>query len=517
MRRWRAGSLLHRLTALILALLYLPSCTSWQQQSAPVPEAISKDRSDHVLITTAANGPAIDLYGPTLTGDSLVGWPSSKLVGTPAARMAFPLASIRTVAVRKPNVVGTVLLAGIVALSVVAILKTGESSSSHTALDTIPLGCCPVVYSWDGSTWRLDSGTFAGAFTRGAARTAVEDLKFVRPDSGMLRLKVANALAETDYLDALSVLAVDHDRDMTVAPDGNGQLHTLGALNPPTRATDFRGRDALARVVQLDDWNWESVPTGRDSAKAADIRDGLEVVFPRPRGASTAKLVIDGRNTTWAKYMLDEFVTLHGRSVEAWYDSLDTRPAQMSAVGGMMARVGFLGVSVWAGGKWEPQGFVYGVGPELRKRQVHRLDLARVSGDSVRVRLESAPSFWLIDQVAIDYSADRPVHVTALLPDRATGPGGRDVRAAVASIDAVYFTMAPGDAAEMTFTAPASTPGMARSYLVQATGWYRVMTTSMAMPDIALLRRLIDVPDEASRYAVGRLNQGLRAMAGSNP
>src|SRR5436309_9699937 len=30
------------------------------------------------------------------------------------------------------------------------------------------------------------------------------------------------------------------------------------------------------------------------------------------------------------------------------------------------------------------------------------LDLSRVAGDTVRLRLESIPSFWLLDQVALD-------------------------------------------------------------------------------------------------------------------
>ena len=47
-----------------------------------------------------------------------------------------------------------------------------------------------------------------------------------------MRLKLANQLNETDYVDALAVLAVDLDSGFTVAPDASGRLHTVGAATP---------------------------------------------------------------------------------------------------------------------------------------------------------------------------------------------------------------------------------------------------------------------------------------------
>jgi hypothetical protein len=45
------------------------------------------------------------------------------------------------------------------------------------------------------------------------------------PPIACFRLKVANELRETDYVDALHVLAVDHEAGLAVAPDASGGNH----------------------------------------------------------------------------------------------------------------------------------------------------------------------------------------------------------------------------------------------------------------------------------------------------
>lgn len=60
---------------------------------------------------------------------------------------------------------------------------------------------CPLVYSWDGQRWRLDSGTFGGAIMPALARTEVDNLLHAVPVGDSLRLRITNELNETDHLD----------------------------------------------------------------------------------------------------------------------------------------------------------------------------------------------------------------------------------------------------------------------------------------------------------------------------
>ena len=502
-----------RTVALVLLSCYLPSCTSWHTQRAGVETVVESRQPDKIQIMTHY-GDKFALANPRIEGDSLVGIQYNVSMNPP--RRAVALSDIRQVALRKTDVGKTVGL--VVGLGVAALLVVAASSdNSDDNRDRVPqqdldFSSCPLVYSWDGTTWRLDSGTFGGAITEGAARTDVDNLIHLEPVSGRLHLRVANELDEVDYLDAIQVLAVDHDPDVTVAPDGQGRLHTLGPLTTPATASDFLGRDALAQVRTTDGRSWESVVTGRDPARSADTRDGLILTFPRPAAVNQARLVVDGQSSIWAAYLLTQFVEAHGSSTLAWYDSLDTQPTYRRRVGAMLAREGFLGVSVLVGEQWQFQGFVWEAGPEIQKRQVHALDLTGVTGDSVRVRLESAPGFWLLDGVAMDFSAQRAIHVRALDPISAIDREGEDVLSAITLIDSTYYRLETGDAAELEFEDPVMVAGKARSYLVRSHGWYRVNTSMDDPPDVALLDRTLARPGAASQISVVRMNEALAIL-----
>ena len=70
-------------------------------------------------------------------------------------------------------------------------------------------------------------------------------------------------------------------------------------------------------VRARDGWNWESNPTGRDSARAQDIRDGIVVSFVRPAGATRGRLVVDANVTVWATALMQRFIAAHGSGAEA--------------------------------------------------------------------------------------------------------------------------------------------------------------------------------------------------------
>jgi hypothetical protein len=374
---------------------------------------------------------------------------------------------------------------------------------------------CPFVYSWDGKHWRLDSGTFGGAIVRALRRTDVDNLDFATTQTGVLRLKLADELPETDYVDGLMVLAVDHDSTVTVTPDEVGRLYSLGHLTPPDRARDFHGEDVLPLVSTADGRDWESSPAVRDTTVAADLRDGLELTFPRRSSARRARLVLDGSNSPWAAAMMLAYVSAHGRETQAWYDSLDATPERTRHVFARLLQEAALRVSVWVRGRWEPQGAVGEAGPELAKRQVVPLDLSRVRGNTVRIRLESVPNFWLVDRVALDVSRPRPFKVTQLSPTTAVDSRGHDVRDLLTPVDGRFLTLKPGDFAEVHYQVPRLPAGRARTFLLRSTGYYRIHSPEAGDPDRALSGRVVTEPSAIARISVSRMNRTLLAMQGT--
>ena len=511
-----------QLAAIVIVSPLANSCTTWKTEPAAPQYVLAGKTWDRVRVTRP-DGSTIEVVHPLIAGDTLVGSRAGSSATAADSRIAIPLSDLRSVAVRRVSAGRTVLLIGGLGLSAIVIAAAATDVTPSPSLpppSNPPTGgpgySCPLVYSWDGTTWRLDSGTFGGAIAPALVRTDVDNLVYATAQDGMLRLRVGNELNETDYLDALSVLAVDHAPGLTVAPDAAGHIHTLGRLTAPATARDFRGADALPRVGAPDGWSWESNPTQRDTAVAADIRDGLELVFPNPRVRS-ARLVLDGNNTPWASHLMQEFVGAHGRATQAWYDSLATYPQLARGLGTMLAQEAFLGVSVWADGQWQQQGYIWEAGPEIVKRQVFSLDLSRVQGNTLRIRLESAPSLWLIDYVALDSATPSTIDVHEVFAQSATDHAGARVGDRLRFRDSRYFVMEPGDGAEMRFQIPAVPAGRSRSYLVRSSGWYRIHGPETAAPDTRILARVLTESHGASRESVARFNDAMLTLARVQP
>lgn len=493
-------------------VMLLAACTTWVRRAEEPSSLLASSQMRELRVTRRGGGQFL-LRFPFITGDSLGG----TLVhsATESTRITIPLRDVQSLEVRQFSKGRTIALAAALGATVALVVSATRDeppppppppTSGPTSFS------CPLVYSWDGVRWRLDSGTFGGAIMRALQRTDVDNLDYAVPRDGTLRLRVANELAETDHLDALAVLAVDHEAGVSVAPDPAGRLHTIGALAAPVRATDGRGTDALARVRDADGWNWESSLSGRDPARDADVRDGLELAFVRPPGARRAHLVLDGNNTPWSSYLLGSFVAAHGRATQAWYDSLNAEPALARATGMRLAREGFLAASVRTASGWRPQGMFWEAGPEVVKRQVLDLDLTQVEGDTVHLRLESAPAFWLVDRVALDFTADRDLAVHELRPVSARDRAGRDVAPLIAAADDRYYVLEPGDAAELRFRVPEPPAGTSRTLLLRSTGWYRIHTPAVGEPDVATLDAVARAPLGLSRASVVRLNAALARL-----
>lgn len=501
----------------VVAIIISEACTHWT--AVELQPGAGNTGQVRVILTSGAE---LLVQAPYLSGDSLVWLSSTRADGSRVApgdsliRQGVPISQVAKIEARRIDPVATSLavLGGIALVAAVASSgnsgKGSSGGSSCSSCDT--LSSCPLVYSWDGKHWHLDSGTFGGAVMRALARTDVDNLAHIATSDGRLRLKVANELNETDYVDAVSVLAVDHDSDVTVSPDGFGRLYSLGTLTHPLSAHDFQGADVLPYISAADGLSWQSRFVERDTARVETVRDGLELSFLRPHGAKSARLVLDGHNTPWAAIMLGDFIAAHGTETRAWYDSLDAAPERARALGQALAREGFLSVAVRQEGDWRAQGLVWEAGPEIEKRQVLPLDVSEVTGDTVHIRLESAPSFWLIDQVALDFSSPRSLAVTELWAARATFDSQHDVRSALAAPDGQVLTLERGDSAILDFVTPPVPVGRLRSYLLRTTGWYHIHSPEVGPPAVALLRRMQSEPYAASRYSVARLNQALDAL-----
>jgi hypothetical protein len=373
---------------------------------------------------------------------------------------------------------------------------------------------CPYVYSFDGTDYRLDAEPLGASFCRAFARTDWVELHNLRVDNGECKIRITNELPETEFLNEVKLLAIDHPPSTRVIYSATGQLHTIVSPQAPIQATDYYGSDQLNLVNTKDDQFWTSNPFGRNPDNASNLRDGLELEFTKPADAGSVKLALNVRNTSWGAEMLHETLMLLGDDAASWYATLETSPMARLALKQALIREGMLQIKIWNGHLWKDADFVWGIGPKLFKDQVFELDLTGIPGDRLKLRLESTAGFWAVDNAIVDYSPDLPANVTELPLAQALDYQTKDLRQCLSHKDSAYYVMASNaDRAELSFVTPASSINTVRSFMVKCTGYYETLIPSGTRPQIDRVSHFINEPNSFGMYALGKLNGELATAA----
>lgn len=379
----------------------------------------------------------------------------------------------------------------------------GSSGTSTNGARGGGLGSCPRIYSWNGTAWKLDSGTFGVSYFEAAPRTDFDRLDHLVLDGGSYRLRLVNEQDETEHTDLVRLRVVDHPAGTRVVPTAAGKIVTFRDEELPTIARDFRGRDALALVTTKDDREWSSDLRGRSALRADDARDGLRLVFAKPRDAKTAKLRVAAHNTDWSGQMLGYLLAHRGTTLPAWFARMNTDAHARAELEAFLLREGMLNVRVKTPAGWSTRGVFWAAGSEIVKEEAFELEIGDLPGDTVEIEMESALDFWSIDAASIAYGPNEPTVVHDLSPSSARTTNGRDVTSVLARRDGVRFDTVRGDVAELSFAAPSPpAAGSVRSFVLETNGYYVPEIAPAADADPAAMDALMDRPFSASRLAL---------------
>jgi hypothetical protein len=413
----------------------------------------------------------------------------------------IPLDSVSHLLIRKGDPVMTffAVLGGVAAAAGVAIgiaLATKES--------------CPFVYAWDGTRWVFDAEPYGGAITRGLERDDYGLLEHLKPVDGEYRLLMVNEVRESQMTDLAQLLVVDHAPGLQPVPDEFGRLYSVADPKAPLRATDQRGVDLLPWLIRRDDLVWETRP----SADLSRTRDTVTLTFARPEGAGTMKLVARVATGAWGSHQIRSLLGLYGTSVGAWYKNLDANPLAADSIRKWSIREGLYGltIEVREPDGWQVRGVLAGGGPFLAEDRVVPLDVSRVAGSTVEIRITPARSYWGLNWFAADYSPDRSFQVDTVAVSQATDEHLGDVRDLLRQADGRYSPLpATGDYATLAFAAPPERAGLERTVFLHARGWYNLRGLPDQPADTAAIRRVFTEPGFAARLAAEEYRRGLLA------
>ncbi len=318
---------------------------------------------------------------------------------------------------------------------------------------------CPFMYSWDGNEYVLDSQLLNNAPKQEAEKTDYDSLEWLEPDNGEYLLKLTAELEETVYINELKLITIDHLIGTQIIPDKDGNLHTIQSPYTPISAQELDGTPCLAEVNARDGVYWTSNMENKDFSQSGDLRDGIILRFDKPVGATTAKIVVNYKNTK-----LPEFIHAHfGRLPEV-------DPVEHGKLRALLHR---LNLHVRDGTKWVSEGsFRNNPGSWVARDNVISIDVSGIAGDIFKIKLTSLTGLVLIDSVVVDYTEDETVITNELSVTTATDNHGSDVTSEILADDIDYLVMEQGDYAYLTFDEPATIPDRGRSYVVKAKGYY---------------------------------------------
>lgn len=358
---------------------------------------------------------------------------------------------------------------------------------------------CPFVYTYDGERYHFESETFAGAIFPSAERASYDVLRYLKEVDGTYKLKLTAEREETNYVNEISLTAIDAPMGLEIIPDCDGIPHTIAEKIAPSRCNDFDGNDASADVRAPDSVFWESNIAQKDFSTAAQFRDGLILEFEKPLQVREAKLVVRGVNTALGVFALQNLMELTGGNKLRWLQQLKTDDRKSQELLRFMKREGMLHVSVWINDRWQEQTMLYDVGPGLVKDQLTILNLENVHGSTCRVKLESTIDLWKIDEVYIDYSRDAQMQTTPLTISSARTETGMDITPLLRANDDQYYVSLKGDVAELIFTVPQKRTHSRQSIILKSKGYYYQWVHTSGKDRSLMLERILADPSLGAR------------------
>ncbi|MBK8566007.1 MAG: hypothetical protein IPN76_22365 [Saprospiraceae bacterium] len=382
------------------------------------------------------------------------------------------------------------------------------SNGNNNNNEESDVSSCPFIYSFDGEDYRLEGEVFGGAIFEAARRTDLLNMNALKETNGHYGIKITNELEETQFVDELKLIVVDHPAGTGLYPSFDGKLHLLSSLVYPKSAQDKDGHNITSELNEKDDLVWISNPFNRDPDKLEDARDWVELTFDKPAEISKATLLCNLQNTRWGAVMQKEMLALQGDQLDAWYQSLNNSEAARKELMGLMVREGMLQIKVWTDAGWKDVGFIWEVGPAAARDAAVGIDLSAVQSTTLKMRLEFPVGFWAINAVKISYNDQSPTLVNELAPSKAVGHSGQDLMEALSQPDQKYYTMpTTSDWAHVSYKAIPLKKGFKRSFVIKSNGYYNIHMNPTGKRQDALIEHIKNTPGAYGQFTLQKLQQ----------
>jgi hypothetical protein len=366
---------------------------------------------------------------------------------------------------------------------------------------------CPFVYSYDGKNYTFDAEPLGGATTEGLRRTDYSRLEYLKPAEGEYRLMFRNEANETQYLDEVKLAVIDHAPDLSLASTYAGTFFSYSHPVQPLLVTDEHGRNVTSFFTAPDNVKWQTQVAADTLIQGVDLRHHLTFTFPKPKNATSVKLLVNAGTASWGSNMIREMLKLRGDKVDAWYRDIDRGGREVRNLQTFIDReeLYILKVNVREGSKWTTREIIRGGGPLIDEDRLIDLDISHVTGDTLTIQLNPPHGFWKIDCLNLVEGAT-PISITKEIGiTEARDQNGKDIKGLLSSSDSLYYSMPNvGDRATMSFAAISQPAGTSRSVYLKCAGYYTLHLPKDTPEQTALINELLSTPGKILEYSVSQ-------------
>ena len=366
---------------------------------------------------------------------------------------------------------------------------------------------CPRVYSHDLKGNRAIHGSIlTGAMSKSLEKEDYLVLENMVDSQATIHLSIANELPETEYIDQIKILKVNRTPGSTIGYGMNGSLFEFSGMKAPVEASSPYSGDIREKVQHFDTVSFH-FEEGVDNSLSQAI-----MVFDKPQGEKTIKLVIKGRQGQQLQQTMEYFFRMFGDKFDQYTRWMNNVPGEKFKRS--MEEQG-ISMNVWlkSGEGWEKIGAFENTGTVLTKTMGMDIPLEKIEGDKIEIKLETGFGFWELDQVGITGDWN-PLTIQEEVPVlTAINEEGVDVTSLLARRDKNYAVQKDnGSVIDISF------PNNAREnelFVLQATGYYLHIRDYDNPPERASLRQL-KKEEHGFHVLSQQLHEYLSSMAKSN-
>jgi len=327
---------------------------------------------------------------------------------------------------------------------------------------------CPFVYDLQAPDKPLIGEIYSGANHAPIERHDYLPLSGVSKEDNTFHLRLSNEVFEQQHTNLLEIIRIQHPQEVDVLIDKYHRIQAIGKIEPPTQALTLTGNNVLSLIANKDEKRFSGDVSNMSN-------DGLILEYTIPENRTSAKLVINAKNSFWLDHVIGQYYQLWGRKYKHWQKEQQHLNSDELEQWALKAGIP-ISVYIWKYDHWEWHDYYRMTGPMQFKQDVLVINLDHSMGQTLRVKLEWGKYFWEIDQAGINFTPYTATTQRSFSCSSATDHHQRDVTNLITSDDKLYLNqLKMGDASTLTFQLKPENPDKTYTYFLHSKGYYKIL------------------------------------------